>query len=156
THGVDQGLAARRAQLGRFKVIDPILDEGWCGQVDTQTIGRSNGTLDGNPRAVELGRAVGARVFVAISGQSIGGWIADRAAIDGFGEHDAEAAREGVDRPHLEWRLPGEVDAEQSTAVGLGHPAWLGDPADVEVAPRVKCEAHGAEESLAPEREARP
>src|SRR5262249_43034497 len=100
-------------------------------------------------------RAVGARVFVAISGQSIRGWIADRAAIGRFREHDAEPAREGVDRLHLERRLPGEVDAEEGAAVGLGHPARLGDPTDVQVATRVECEAHGTEESLAPEWEAR-
>ena len=57
---------------------------------------------------------------------------------------------------HFERNVAGEVDAVESAAVGLGHPAGLGDRADEEPALRIEAERQRPEQALAPEWKAAP
>src|SRR5262249_953793 len=124
--------------------------------VDTATVRRYLNLLHNYARPVKFRRAVSPGVFVAVVFDFIGCFVTGLFERNRARKNDPEAAGLYVDGLHLEGDPAGVINAEQSPAVRLGHPARLRDAADPQTPLRVECQAERAQKARSPKRETGP
>src|SRR5262249_19127311 len=111
-YGVHQRFSFRRLHTAGLDHVHAVLDERGLDQFDTAAIRGQLDPLDGQPGAVQFGRAVGAGVLVAVVFDRVGGWVTACFGRDRLREDNAETARPHMDRLHLEGNLAGKINAE--------------------------------------------